>query len=1317
MNIMGSLYLRTVAIFLTAFLFPAAAQVATVIYQGKQVVAHQIILRLRSNDSQAIARIAARLPDAQVTPLSNSLGLNVVTSSSSSISNLISTFGPDNDITYVEPNFVIKGTAIVNDPDFSQLWGIQQISAPLAWNITKGSNAVAAVIDSGVDYNHPDLAANMWSAPVNYSVKLNGQVFNCAAGSHGFNILSMSCDPMDDNSHGTHVAGTIAAVGNNGIGVVGVNQFAKVVGIKFLDSSGSGTLSGAITAIEFAIQLKAAFASTSTPVDLRVLSASWGGGSFTQSLFDEIGKAGVNEMLFVAAAGNASSNNDTNPFYPANYLAPNIIAVAATDQSDSLAGFSNYGVQSVSIAAPGVGILSTVAGGGYANYSGTSMATPHVSGAALLTLGACPALSTADLKVLLLGSADIVGSLSGKVKTGRLNVATAIQRCSNTVPVPLACSVAVATDHWKGEYFSNLTLSGTSVAVEDDGTGALNFNWGNEGSPNPGCGVPGRAFSARWTRTVSLAAGTYRFTTGSDDGLRLYVDGKLAVDRWFDQSLAPTATDVVVGSSGSHTIVVEYYQGTGTDSISVDWQVAPPSGVTCIATVAADHWKGEYFNGSLSTSPVMVRDDGASTLSFNWGNQGSPSSSCNVAGTNFSARWTRSITFTAGVWRFTSSSDDGMRLSIDGQKILDRWYDQNATTQTTDYTLTAGAHTVVVEYYQNAGGDSASLSWQAVTNSGPLSIGSVSPSNVTSGTSPVLIVTGTGFDSTFRAFLISGSQTVEITNKRFISSTSVTVTPTVTGGGDSNAILQITVAALSANVALPILPAPTASCSAAAASGNWKGEYFGNMYLSGTPLMVRDDGSGAISFDWSYETSPSAACNVPGRQYSVRWTRSATFAAGTYRFTTSSDDGMRLYIDSQRVIDRWFDQSARLSTTDYAVAAGTHTITVEYYQNTGGSSAAVSWQLLSNPLQISLVSPSSVTTGTTPVLTVTGQGFDSTVRAFLITGGQISEITNKTFVSATSVKVTPTIGSTADANAQLQITVGAQSASVALPILVPAGAACITSVAADRWRGDYFNNMTLSGSPLMTRDDGTSGLNFNWGNEGSPSVACNMPGHQYSVRWTRSVNFASTGVYRFALSSDDGMRLLIDGQKVFDVWFDQTASARTADLLITSGTHTVVVEYYQNASASQAAVSWSLLSLQPSCTASVTADHWKGEYFSNTTLAGSPVMTRDDGTSNLNFTWGFETSPSTACSMPSKQWSARWTRTANFVLGVYRFTSSSDDGMRLYIDGQLALDTWFDHGPADLTVDKSLTTGTHTITVEYYQNIGNASAGVSWVQL
>ncbi len=235
---------------------------------------------------------------------------------------------------------------------------------------------------------------------------------------------------MDDHRHGTHVAGTIGAVGNNGIGVIGVNGTTQIMGLKFLGSGGSGAISDAVEAIDWAVRAKQA------GVNLRVLSNSWGGGGFSQALRDAINKAGMNDILFVAAAGNAAGNNDTTPFYPCSYHAANEICVAATDKTDSLAGFSNYGQSSVDLAAPGSSILSTMLGGTYDYMSGTSMATPHVSGAAALALsGGYQSVWT--LRTTIRAAVDPVASLIGRVATeGRLNVCKAIPACSGVAPPP-----------------------------------------------------------------------------------------------------------------------------------------------------------------------------------------------------------------------------------------------------------------------------------------------------------------------------------------------------------------------------------------------------------------------------------------------------------------------------------------------------------------------------------------------------------------------------------------------------------------------------------------------------------------------------------------------------------------------------------------------------------------------------------------------------------------------------------------------------------------------------------------------------------------
>src|SRR5262249_25814773 len=218
-----------------------------------------------------------------------------------------------------EPNWVYRTQLTPNDTRFGEMWGLNNtgqvvggqtgiagadISAVQAWDVSTGSSStVVGVIDTGVDYNHPDLAANIWSAPAAFSVTVGGQTINCPAGSHGFNAINNTCNPLDDNNHGTHTSGTIGATGNNGSGVVGVNWNTRIMGLKFLSASGSGNTADAIECIDFAIQAKQAFASAGG-ANVRILSNSWGGGGFSQALLDAINRANSSNMLFVAAAGN-----------------------------------------------------------------------------------------------------------------------------------------------------------------------------------------------------------------------------------------------------------------------------------------------------------------------------------------------------------------------------------------------------------------------------------------------------------------------------------------------------------------------------------------------------------------------------------------------------------------------------------------------------------------------------------------------------------------------------------------------------------------------------------------------------------------------------------------------------------------------------------------------------------------------------------------------------------------------------------------------------------------------------------------------------
>ena len=321
--------------------------------------------------------------------------------------------GPDYDAVPALPQDPVA------DPDITKLYGLSKIDAEGAWSKTKGSaNVVVADIDTGVDYNHKDLINNIWRNPAEVAGNgkdddKNGFVDDLV----GYDFRDKDARPFDDNQHGSHTTGTIAATGGNGIGISGVAQRASVMALRFLGGAqGSGTSEDAIKCIDYA-----------TKNGARIMSNSWGGGGYSKALFESIKRADDKGILFVAASGNSSGDNDETDNYPSNYDLPNVIAVAATDANDKLASFSNYGKGEVDLAAPGVNILSTVPGNRYAKFSGTSMATPHVAGAAALLLAAYPNMNAVDLKKALMDSVDEVSSLNGKVVTGgRMNVSKAL---------------------------------------------------------------------------------------------------------------------------------------------------------------------------------------------------------------------------------------------------------------------------------------------------------------------------------------------------------------------------------------------------------------------------------------------------------------------------------------------------------------------------------------------------------------------------------------------------------------------------------------------------------------------------------------------------------------------------------------------------------------------------------------------------------------------------------------------------------------------------------------------------------------------------
>jgi len=404
----------------------------------------EILVRFRSGTTQqAIEKITAQLNDQVEDRIESVDELNVIEDEDGKdAAAVVAQYLALPEVEYAEANSEIKldhedgGHKHVHADDemFFQQWGLfnngqnggrvgADISAMRAWAITKGSDqVVVAVLDSGVDYSHPDLANNIWTRPEIIKQYEDDDLTDGAVDDlHGFNLVEDTSDPMDDNGHGTHVAGIIGAEGGNGMGIAGVNWKVKIMPVKFMDADGSGTTKDAIEAINYVIDRKRA------GVNVRIISASWGSTTKSRALEDVIRKAYDEGILFVAAAGNSSSDNDRNPHYPANYNLGNVISVAAVNRYDQLASFSNYGAKSVHVAAPGEEILSTWLEHDFKELRGTSMATPFVSGVAALILSQNPKMSVDDLRAKLLKSVDSLASLKGKVSSGgRINAAKAV---------------------------------------------------------------------------------------------------------------------------------------------------------------------------------------------------------------------------------------------------------------------------------------------------------------------------------------------------------------------------------------------------------------------------------------------------------------------------------------------------------------------------------------------------------------------------------------------------------------------------------------------------------------------------------------------------------------------------------------------------------------------------------------------------------------------------------------------------------------------------------------------------------------------------
>ena len=729
-----------------------------------------------------------------------------------------------------------------------------------------------------------------------------------------------------------------------------------------------------------------------------------------------------------------------------------------------------------------------------------------------------------------------------------------------------------------------------------------------------------------------------------------------------------------------------------------DLQVVEGGSNACIASVSADHWQGVYFNNmQLAGDPVMVRDDGAGFLDFNWGG-GSPDSDCEVGADYFSVRWTRDVSFTAGTYRFTITSDDGFRLYVDDALKLERWINQAPTTYTVDVTLTGGIHTLELEYYENGGGAVAGLSWMelAASQTWAYPVGDA-PS-------------GAGWQVTNPL----GNSWYSSQNQRWYRG-HLGEDWARTGGGS----LGEPVYAAAAGRVVTLLDNCGNYVDVVIIEHQVDGlsepiySFYGHLeadgYVSEGDWVAKRQQIGVLGDPVSF--FPHLHFEIKNRTALVNppFSSCADIASGIYigaGYSGLSGDygGGDDYDPSDGIAGNYYYHPTRFIEARKVVTpvddCAEFVADLNYPDDTGvsaGETIRKGWRL------DNCGDTSWSTEGGYRAVRTAGSYGPASFAIPSAGPGQIADL-------YTDITVPDTAG-TYRSTYRLEGPRGAFGTEFWVQIVVAEPPdPCLATVAADRWLGEYFNNKSLSGSPVMVRDDGDGFLDFDWGG-GSPSSGCGIGIDGYSARWTREIEF-SGGTYRFTVTADDGLRLYIDGDLKLVRWFDQAPTTYTVDVPLSAGSHTVQLEFYENGGGAVARLSWEQLT-DASCFASVAPDRWQGEYFGNMDLSGSPLMVRDDGNGFLQFDWGGN-SPASDCGIAPDGFSVRWTRDAAFDQSTYRFTVTADDGFRLYIDSVLKLEAWIDQAPTTYTVDVPLSAGYHEVRLDYYENGGGAVAGLSW---
>jgi single-stranded DNA-binding protein len=547
-----------------------------------------------------------------------------------------------------------------------------------------------------------------------------------------------------------------------------------------------------------------------------------------------------------------------------------------------------------------------------------------------------------------------------------------------------------------------------------------------------------------------------------------------------------------------------------------------------------------------------------------------------------------------------------------------------------------------------------------------------------------------------------------------------TASPPPTTPSEENLVATATSQPLETPTALGVpttVPATSQAPTLAPLSSTWRGEYFGNPSLAGTPALYRDDTT--LAFDWG---TGVPAAGLPGDGFSARWQRTLVFSGGNYRFYVQSDDGVRVWLDNQLIIDQWHEAGNTTYSADRALSGGYHALRVEYYDNRGNARIRFWWEMTGQFPQWRAEYFSNAGLYGSPVLTrndldinydwsrldpapgVPADNFSVRWSRTLEFGDGVYRFHAlvddgaRIFVNDVLVLNEWRDGGLREVTADARLSAGPQS--VRVEYYERTGEARIhvwwekvpEQATYPDWKGEYWNNRGFRGTPALVRNDST--VDFNW-NRGAPDSR--LPADDFAVRWSRRMGFEE-GLYRFHTLADDGVRLYIDGSLVIDEWNVGREREIVREINLSSGKHSLRLDYFELTGDARVRLWWERIG-------EATYPDWKGEYWDNRQLKGSPTITRNDA--NIDFNWK-KGSPAGEL-LPVDNFSARWGRQVELQAGIHRFYAQADDGVRVYVDGRLVIDQWHDNSGSQIYhQDVTLAAGRYQIVVEFYERSSSA---------